>query len=548
MNAPAYLQQPTIQRIPTIIAEVGAHQLLVPKFQRPFVWTDEDRIALMRSIYDGLPIGSLMVWRTKDHAKIATYRLPGTKRYTPNKGDVHQYLLDGHQRVTTLVTGLTTPDDDLDLDEEVADGYRALRPIYYDLECDEDAGAEGFVFGRKGSAPPPTYLPLPILFDSYQLHVFQAELVKSGVGREVVNRTDRIVTKFKDYSVPVVPIVTDDLEVAARSFQMVNTAGQKMSEVHMAAALAFSKTDLRGRVSEISEVLQVEGWGELDEQRILDTSKMVAGLDIRARTLPAFLTELDEDLDLLERTQRALVAAVRFLRRRCDIFGPKTLPYSYQIVLLAAVLDEQRDGEELALDHDVHDEILWRWLWTTTYTEYFAGMSDTGLRRAREHLSRIVKEGVFSRPLDLNIEVGKLGRFDFRSARSRAIAVDLATAAPVNSKGQKAPRLPLIAEMGSLAFGSLFDREELAGDRTLLESVENRFVARPPDQRRLRAKLRRAEMTSSQLESHFIDRSVTDCLKDRDFRGALEARRRMIIKEERDFVVDTLGLNYMEEV
>jgi len=539
MATPAFLAQPTIQRIPTLIEEVCTYQVLVPRFQRPFIWTDEQRVELMRSIYAGLPIGSLMVWRTKAHDELSFYRLPGSQAEEPEKGGVRQFLLDGHQRVTTLVTALAVGDPGK-LEAEVAEGYREVRSIYFDLESSEDEGdSAGFVLERKRPTRPKTWLPLSILFDSFALHEFQAGLVKAGHPREVVNRTDKVVSRFKDYSIPVVPIVTDDIELATKSFQRVNSAGTKMSEVHMASALAFSRFDLNGKITEVKAALGSEGWHEIDEQRVLDTCKSLLGLEIRMRTLTNLVDALRSDESVLDRAQRALITAARFLRRRCDIHGPQTLPYSFQIVLLAAVLDPFADDP----DDDTHDDVLCQWLWATTYAEYFAGISSTGLRRAREHLTNII-DSEFEAPPDLNRRVFAPGRFDFRSARTRAMALTMAELYPADARGNQRDRFSLLDAKGANAVGQLFTRDELGGDPHLTESVENRILGAPRELNQIRSKIRDLEFDREQLASHGIDREGSAALRKHDYRAALRHRRAVLVTREREFVENELGFEY----
>src|SRR5690606_2505803 len=114
--------------------------VVVPRFQRPFVWTDRQRLELMESIYSGIPIGSLLVWRTRGHT-LDTYQLRGTKDSVGAPQDGHyQYLLDGHQRVISLFTALGSgllgadEDDDAPLISEEDDSYDDLRSISFDLE------------------------------------------------------------------------------------------------------------------------------------------------------------------------------------------------------------------------------------------------------------------------------------------------------------------------------------------------------------------------------------------------------------------------------
>lgn len=87
--------------IPEILEHVRRGQLRIPAFQRGFVW-DADRIAyLMDSIHRKFPIGSLLLWRTKEQLKgdrmLGPFALPAPEVDYPI-----DYILDGQQRVTSI--------------------------------------------------------------------------------------------------------------------------------------------------------------------------------------------------------------------------------------------------------------------------------------------------------------------------------------------------------------------------------------------------------------------------------------------------------------
>ena len=72
MNLPTYFSDPQVQNLQQIIEDIQRGGLLIPRFQRLFQWTDDQRLTLLQSIREGLPIGSILVWRTTEH-KLDTF-------------------------------------------------------------------------------------------------------------------------------------------------------------------------------------------------------------------------------------------------------------------------------------------------------------------------------------------------------------------------------------------------------------------------------------------------------------------------------------------
>jgi hypothetical protein len=77
-----------------ILDQVDAGTVLLPEFQRGYVWNRDQVRGLMRSLYKGYPVGSLLVWET-DAAHQAV------RGVAPASG-TRSLLLDGQQRITTL--------------------------------------------------------------------------------------------------------------------------------------------------------------------------------------------------------------------------------------------------------------------------------------------------------------------------------------------------------------------------------------------------------------------------------------------------------------
>jgi uncharacterized protein with ParB-like and HNH nuclease domain len=110
MKTPSYLRKPQIQYLYQLLDDIQNGTLFVPKFQHCLVWNNKQRLELLRSIKEEMPIGSIIVWRTSQH-RLATFDKLGG-RPLPKPTAVHTtYLLDGHQRLSTLFSALEGTSD-----------------------------------------------------------------------------------------------------------------------------------------------------------------------------------------------------------------------------------------------------------------------------------------------------------------------------------------------------------------------------------------------------------------------------------------------------
>src|SRR4051794_3213162 len=84
-----------------LLERVASGRLRVPVFNRPFVWRPDQMLELFDSIERGYPVGSLLVWQTEETVasleRIGDIAIPD-----PEQGSSVSFILDGHQRVSTL--------------------------------------------------------------------------------------------------------------------------------------------------------------------------------------------------------------------------------------------------------------------------------------------------------------------------------------------------------------------------------------------------------------------------------------------------------------
>ncbi len=132
--------------VSTILGYVENSQIAIPEIQRPFVWKGQEVRDLIDSLYEGYPIGYLIVWQNSQ-VRIRGFGKGGTKKI----------LIDGQQRLTALMAAL--------LGREVLDSqYRShrIKIAFYPLA---QPGEEKFAVSDASYEDKPGWIPdISVLF------------------------------------------------------------------------------------------------------------------------------------------------------------------------------------------------------------------------------------------------------------------------------------------------------------------------------------------------------------------------------------------------
>ncbi len=82
-------------KLSALLSQIDSGTMLLPEFQRGYVWNRDQVRGLMRSLYLGYPVGGLLMWETEtDGTSVRGDALTGA--------GVRLLLLDGQQRVTSM--------------------------------------------------------------------------------------------------------------------------------------------------------------------------------------------------------------------------------------------------------------------------------------------------------------------------------------------------------------------------------------------------------------------------------------------------------------
>ena len=511
-ETPSYVSQPQVIDLPKLLADVRSGHIQVPRFQRPFVWEDERRVELLRSLRAGIPIGSLLVWRTAQNRLPSFEAIAGHKIPRPGKGQTISYLLDGHQRLTTLFAAFLAPSSSSKKEKAVPQDDDTPEPIFFDLEQND------FVVGNHTEA---WYcLPLHLFLDAVAIRQhFRTREREGVVSADEIDRlpeiAEGVLYAMQWCRIPVIPLSTDDVELATRTFHRVNSQGVPMTEFHMVAALTWGdEFDLRSIFEgEWSKCALPEGWGPASEQQTLNVLKGLLGMDVvrspgdllvrRIRERPELATK---PVELLARAMK--LAAANFAHT------PVAVPYQMQLTLTAIALDDLVPGQ--ALD----EEWLRRWWGLTTAWGSFASAATHRVQAALRHL-RAGIAGKFEPWPELLFSsdvAAPLPNLDLRNARARYFADGYAAGC-----GQ----VHLLHERGPRAIVSL-----VPGRGT---QIGNRFIWPSDDIDSLIAALNSGDQAV--LCNHFVDDDCLEAWKTGDVDGFVERR---------EFVMNAFELEWFE--
>ena len=502
-----------------LLEDVQRGHIRVPRFQRPFIWTDDQRLELLRSIRDGMPIGSLLVWRTSQF-KLASFPtigphiIPAIAETAPTIG--WQYVLDGHQRISSLLALLFKAGQQLEDDGKDWD-------IQFDLQERE------FVFAARGlprRAKRPL-LPLWTLLDGRLVNKQMREIRKQCADTteseldEWEKRADQLSYSFQQYRIPVVVMVTNDLGLATTTFQRINSQGTPMSEEHLVTALTWSEQfDLREQLDQLLETLPLP-WRGLDEKIFLQVCKGLSGLDMSKAGQTALVDKLkkDKNYKLLTQAGEGIRRAIELLTDRTCMVSHEWLPYTFQLVLLAVELADRERTES-------SDYTQIRWFWRTCWSEVFSSASYRQIKSEQDALKESREPEWFrERELPKN--------FDFRAARTRLFMLRLAMRQQYSTGGNMIDGRALLARHGRDALVRLFPPPRPVSDglKQLLQGIGNSFFIAPEGKSLLRDRLQGTDFWSTEeMKIHFVDSYALSALRSGDMETFVQKRAEAMVQ------------------
>lgn len=395
-------------------ARVAKGEIKVPKFQRPFVWETSQALALLDSVINNYPVGSLLLWRTAQKLKterdLGAFQLPQVDDLNPT-----EYVLDGQQRLTVLYSVLGAPDS--------APGFSAS----YDLESQK-------FFATADIAPSISAFPMRWLYQTTKLLDFRTKLQGHAKAADLQERFDQLVDTFTSYQIPVVTLRDLTIEEVCPIFERINSSGTPLSIFDLMVAATWSNEfDLNDKVAEITLALAPKNFGDIKGTTVLKCMSAVHANSVNRERVLALRKVGDDPKiinSLVTKTKKALLRAADQLLTDFKVYSLDFLPYEAHLVILTHIYANKKTLTAPQLRR------LRQWFWRSSFAERYRGAPDTSVTKDLDDVARFVTSGPDSdavkfgdvpKDADLSASV-----FRKNNSRSRAFSLALAKTAPRN--------------------------------------------------------------------------------------------------------------------
>jgi len=314
-----HLPEPQSLTFSSLISDIEKGIIKIPQFQRDFVWSKEKSAALLDSIVKGYPIGTFILWKTKEELR-ALRNLGGLDLPDTPRGDFILYVLDGQQRLTSL--------------------FASLKGLKIQREDHED-DYSGFYLDLDASDEDPIVLTERADTDNHCL--IQLNTLLYGKLKDLAafpelqqERIDVYRSRINAYQFSSVLIKEAPIDVATEIFTRLNVSGKPLSVFEIMVAKTFDSErdfDLAAKYDELQVELESVDFGTISESVVLQTLSVLLVKECQKRHI--LKLKRDDVVAMWPKTVDAIKDAVDYFRYAYRIPVSRLLPYPNLLVLFA---------------------------------------------------------------------------------------------------------------------------------------------------------------------------------------------------------------------
>ena len=352
-------------------SKIKEGSLLIPQFQRDFVWSMKNSAELIDSIIKGYPIGTFIFWHTNE--RLSHFRCIGDQALPPpGEGAFVDLVLDGQQRMKCIYAcfkgarvqckGSRQPGDfgKICVDLDACDNERIVRADIANPE----------VGGR--------YMPVKYLFDF-------SDFVDQ-IPKERLKKIMAYSKKIAGYKFSVVGMSGARLDVATEAFTRINTKGRRLKtfEIMVAKTYDEERFDLAKEWDALHASLEKTGYGTVDSETALRTVALIADQNCtKAHILnmgkEKFIKNWFKAVDAINR-------AVDYFQA-CRIPASSVLPYNALVASYAYFFSRATRSPS-----NTQKKFLEDFFWRVAFTNRYRDSVESNLAKDITHMDSFLDE------------------------------------------------------------------------------------------------------------------------------------------------------------
>jgi len=311
----------------------------IPKFQRDFVWPKNQTAKLLDSIIKNYPIGTFILWKTRERLK-SVKKLGGKILREIPEGDYVYYILDGQQRIASLYLAI----EGIELDN--SEDY---KEIFVNLSDAEKWVRDPDYNGEIITAIPPENESLVITF--YDLiNERTSKLARkfdSLMNRdEIEDIIDDLKESIKSYEFPTIEVEKQPLSRIAEVFTRINTGGKVLTLFEIMNAKVYREEkdengnlhiafDLEDKFNELIDNLKNANFETIADNKTIILQLISLILKQNAKREAILSLPKEDFINVWDDAVKAVQLTVDKIRTFLRIPVSKLLPYYVLIVPIA---------------------------------------------------------------------------------------------------------------------------------------------------------------------------------------------------------------------
>lgn len=332
-------------KVRQLIDDYRAGRVVIPEFQREYVWRKSKAPLLIDSLYRGFPVSSLLLWQSDEDTR-ARRRDP-----RPFRSSTMSWLIDGQQRVITLARTMSGDED--------------IEVVFNPKE-------DRFALANAATRNDRNWVRLAELWDDELYRQLRRSLDGGSMADKREARFERV-RRILDYEVPLVRMVDHSFKDAVLAFERINTLGVRLKRQDIESAHVASRHTgfIADEVAPFLASLKQQGFNRLNIMHLFRACAFVAKPDGRNRT-PLHELERTEVLRAWKETKRGTEQAIGLMRSELGLVNMDILWSGALLVPLIALCANSEPR-----NRDARGMIAW--LALAALLHRYSGSSETAL-------------------------------------------------------------------------------------------------------------------------------------------------------------------------
>lgn len=363
--------KPTDKSIYSYLEDLLLKNYQIPTFQREVVWDKENVKKLWDSIYKFYPLGSILIWKTdiqlQNHREIGGHII-----YDEDFNRVeYQYILDGQQRTTSLLTSIYGGR---------IEGRKDFDPaLYFDLtivdigETDDERYRERFLFwdeidDNNGRIKANTQRKLKY----EQGLIVKLKKIKESYGdveRSLVNNIEKDYTDYDNpirvqlrkikevldsYRISLIELKGIQVSEVCQIFERINQSGKPLDIFDIVVAKTFrpANSDIEGfylrELVNDFRALNQSNYMQIDDLTYLQILSVLINKEIKnsgvLNITDKYLNNIKAEQigAIWERAKVSILKTFDFFENHLRIKGPQLIPFRYFYMTLSFYFYENK--------------------------------------------------------------------------------------------------------------------------------------------------------------------------------------------------------------